>query len=145
MLEPFFNIVRNLHEINWNKLSSLILNKLNVKRLNYKNINWKKRTKNNIVWIHNELSHGLPSNFESFNFLKFNFNCCSNTIWLRIVITSYMPRAMPRVNYFLHFKNNQDLKVLSFFTKLYPKVLGLVATPDPRVIFIILIITLNLG
>ena len=51
---------------------------------------------------------------------------------------------MPRVNYFLHFKNNQDLKVLGFFAKLYPRVLGLVATPNPRVIFIILIITLNL-
>ena len=28
--------------------------------------------------------------------------------------------------------------------KLYPRVLGLAATPNPRVIFIILIITLNL-
>jgi len=54
------------------------------------------------------------------------------------------PRAMPRVNYCLHFKKSQDLKVLGFFAKLYPRVLGLVATPDPRVIFIILIITLNL-
>jgi len=59
--------------------------------------------------------------------------------------TSYMPRAMPRVNYFLHFKNSQDLKVLGFFTKLYPRISGLVATPNPRVMFIILIITLNLG
>jgi hypothetical protein len=56
-----------------------------------------------------------------------------------------MPRAMPRVNYFLHFKKNQDLKVLGFFAKLYPRVLGLVATLDPKIIFIILIITLNLG
>jgi len=56
-----------------------------------------------------------------------------------------MPRAMPRVNYFLHFKNSQDLKVLGFFAKLYPRVSGLVATPDPRVMFIILIITLNMG
>ena len=56
-----------------------------------------------------------------------------------------MPRAMPRVNYFLHFKNSQDVKMLGFFAKLYPKVLGLVATPDPKVIFIILTITLNLG
>jgi hypothetical protein len=56
-----------------------------------------------------------------------------------------MPRAMPRVNYFLHFKNNQDLKVLGFFAKLYPRVSGLVATLDPRVMFLILIITLNLG
>jgi len=31
-----------------------------------------------------------------------------------------------------------------FFVKLYLKVLGLAATSDPRVIFIILIITLNL-
>ena len=52
-----------------------------------------------------------------------------------------MPRAMPRVNYFLHFKNSQDLKVLGFFTKLYPRVSGLIAMPDPRVMFI----TLNLG
>jgi hypothetical protein len=56
-----------------------------------------------------------------------------------------MPRAMSRVNYFLHFKKSQDLKVLGFFVKLYPRVLGLVATLDPKVIFIILIITLNLG
>ena len=34
--------------------------------------------------------------------------------------------------------------MLGLSTKLYPRVLGLVATPDPRVIFIILIITLNL-
>jgi hypothetical protein len=33
--------------------------------------------------------------------------------------------------------------VLDFFAKLYPRVLGLTATPDPRVMFIILIITLN--
>ena len=60
-------------------------------------------------------------------------------------ITSYMPRVMPRVNYFLHFKKSQDLKVLGFFVKLYSRVLDLVATLDPKVIFIILIITLNLG
>jgi len=35
--------------------------------------------------------------------------------------------------------------VIGCFTKLYPRVLGLTATPDPRVIFIILIITLNLN
>jgi hypothetical protein len=35
--------------------------------------------------------------------------------------------------------------VLGFFTKLYPRILGLTATSDPRVIFIILIITLNLN
>jgi len=34
--------------------------------------------------------------------------------------------------------------VLGLSAKLYPRVLGLAATPDPRVIFIILIITLNL-
>jgi hypothetical protein len=34
--------------------------------------------------------------------------------------------------------------VLRLFAKLYLRVLGLVATLDPRVIFIILIITLNL-
>ena len=51
---------------------------------------------------------------------------------------------MPWVNYFLHLKKSQDLKMLGFFAKLYPRVLGLVATPNPRVIFIILIITLNL-
>jgi hypothetical protein len=65
-------------------------------------------------------------------------------IYIYIYI-SYMLRAMPQVNYFLDFKNNQDLKVLSFFTKLYSRVSGLVATPDPRVMFIILIITLNLS
>jgi hypothetical protein len=56
-----------------------------------------------------------------------------------------MPRAMPRVNYFLYFKKNQNLKMLGFFAKLYPRVLGLVAMLDPKIIFIILIITLNLG
>jgi hypothetical protein len=53
---------------------------------------------------------------------------------------------MPWVN-FLYIKNikkTEDLKVLSFFVKLYPRVLGLAATPNPKVIFIILIITLNL-
>jgi hypothetical protein len=34
--------------------------------------------------------------------------------------------------------------VLGFFVKLYPKVLGLATTTDLKVIFIILIITLNL-
>jgi hypothetical protein len=34
--------------------------------------------------------------------------------------------------------------VLGLSAKLYLRVLGLTATPDPRVIFIILIITLNL-
>jgi len=35
--------------------------------------------------------------------------------------------------------------MLGFFAKLYVRVLYLVAMFDPRVIFIILIITLNLG
>ena len=34
--------------------------------------------------------------------------------------------------------------MLNLFTKLYLKILGLVATSDSRIIFIILIITLNL-
>jgi len=34
--------------------------------------------------------------------------------------------------------------VLGFSTKIYPKALGLAATLDPRILFIILIITLNL-
>ena len=34
--------------------------------------------------------------------------------------------------------------MLRLSAKLYPRVLGLAATPDPKVIFIILIITLNL-
>ena len=34
--------------------------------------------------------------------------------------------------------------MLDFSTKIYPKTLGLAATLDPRVIFIILIIILNL-
>ena len=44
-----------------------------------------------------------------------------------------MFRAMLRVNYFLHFKNNQDLKMLGFFVKLYSRVLILIASSDPRV------------
>jgi hypothetical protein len=34
--------------------------------------------------------------------------------------------------------------VLGFSAKLYPRILGLAATPDLKIIFIILIITLNL-
>jgi hypothetical protein len=34
--------------------------------------------------------------------------------------------------------------VLGIFAKLYPRILGVVAAPDPKVIFIILIITLYL-
>jgi len=46
---------------------------------------------------------------------------------------------------FFIFKKKSKSKSVRFFAKLYPRVLGLVATPDPRVIFIILIITINLG
>ena len=34
--------------------------------------------------------------------------------------------------------------MLGFSAKLYPRILGLTITPDPKLIFIILIITLNL-
>jgi len=53
---------------------------------------------------------------------------------------------MPRVNFFYIYKikKNQDLKILGLCVKLYPRVLNLTATPNPKVIFIILIITLNL-
>jgi hypothetical protein len=34
--------------------------------------------------------------------------------------------------------------MLGLSVKLYPKVLGLTATPDPKIILIILIVTLNL-
>ena len=34
--------------------------------------------------------------------------------------------------------------MLGLSAKLYPRILGLAVTPDPKVIFIILIITLNL-
>ena len=65
---------------------------------------------------------------------------------LNLLVTSYITRAMSRVNSFCikNIKKSQDLKVLGFFAKLYPRVLGVAATPDPRVIFIILIIILNL-
>jgi len=46
---------------------------------------------------------------------------------------------------FFTIKKIQDVKILDFFAKLYTRVLNLIATPDPRVILIILIITLNLG
>jgi hypothetical protein len=42
------------------------------------------------------------------------------------------------------YKKDQDLRVLGLSAKIYPKALGLTATLDPRVIFIILIIILNL-
>ena len=41
-------------------------------------------------------------------------------------------------------KKNKNLKILGFSAKLYPTILGLAATSDLRVIFIILIIKLNL-
>jgi len=43
-----------------------------------------------------------------------------------------MTRALPRVNFFYikNIKKDQDLKVLGLSTKLYPRVLGLAATPD---------------
>ena len=43
-----------------------------------------------------------------------------------------------------NIKKNKNLKILGFSAKLYQKILSLVTTPDPRIIFIILIIKLNL-
>ena len=43
-----------------------------------------------------------------------------------------------------NIKKNKNLKILGFSAKLYQRILGLAATPDLRVIFIILIIKLNL-
>jgi hypothetical protein len=56
-----------------------------------------------------------------------------------------MTRAIPQVIFF-HKKYIKKLRFKSFgfSAKLYPKVLGLAATPDLKVIFIMLIITLNL-
>jgi hypothetical protein len=53
---------------------------------------------------------------------------------------------MPRVIFFCikNIKKNKNLKIMGFSAKLYPRILGLAATPDLRVIFIILIIKLNL-
>jgi hypothetical protein len=53
---------------------------------------------------------------------------------------------MPQVNDFCikNIKKKLRFKSIRFFAKLYPRVLSVTATPDPRVIFIILIITLNL-
>ena len=51
------------------------------------------------------------------------------------------------MSYFFYIKNNKtnkNLKILGFSVKLYPRNLGLAATPDLKVIFIILIIKLNL-
>jgi len=55
--------------------------------------------------------------------------------------------VMPCVNSFYIKNILKKLKFKSikfFFVKLYPKILDVDAIPDPRVIFIILIITLNL-
>ena len=62
------------------------------------------------------------------------------------IYTRNLTRAIPRVILFCikNNKTNKNLKNLDFFTKLYPKNLDLAATPDLRVIFIILIIKLNL-
>jgi hypothetical protein len=62
------------------------------------------------------------------------------------MITSFDTRAMPRVIFFSikNIKKNKSLKILCFSAKLYPRILGLAATFDLRVIFIILIIKLNL-
>jgi len=46
--------------------------------------------------------------------------------------------------YIKNIKKNKNLKILGFSVKLYPRILDLAATPDLRVIFIILIIKLNL-
>jgi hypothetical protein len=52
---------------------------------------------------------------------------------------------MPRVIFFIkNIKKNKNLKILGFSVKLYPRILGLAATSDLTVIFIILIIKLNL-
>ena len=57
-----------------------------------------------------------------------------------------MTRARPRVIFFIYknIKKNKNLKILDFFKRSYPKILGLAATPDLKIIFIILIIKLNL-
>jgi len=49
-------------------------------------------------------------------------------------------RHTPRVNFFFL----AYLRVLGLSVKIYSKVMGLAATLDPRILFIILIITLNL-
>ena len=48
--------------------------------------------------------------------------------------------------FFLYKKitKNNNLKILGFSVKLYPRILGLAITSDLKVIFIILIIKLNL-
>ena len=53
-----------------------------------------------------------------------------------------MTRAMQRVNLFLYEKYQEKVPGLS--ATLYLRIFGLAVTPNPKVIFIILIITLNL-
>jgi hypothetical protein len=55
-----------------------------------------------------------------------------------------MTRAMSPVFFHKKYIYKKNLKVLGFSTKLYSIILGLAATSDLKVIFIILIITLNL-
>jgi len=63
-----------------------------------------------------------------------------------LIITSFDTHAMPRVIFFAYkiLKKFKNLKILGFSAELYPRILGLAATLDLRVIFIILIIKLNL-
>jgi len=52
---------------------------------------------------------------------------------------------MPRVNnFYIKILKKIRFKNIRFFIKLYPRVLGVAAMLDPRIIFIILIIKLNL-
>jgi len=55
-------------------------------------------------------------------------------------------KSYAMVFFFLHKKYQKKLRSKSVrsFAKIYPKVLALAATLDPRIIFIILIILLNL-
>ena len=56
-----------------------------------------------------------------------------------------MTRAMSRIIFYIKIlKKNKNLKILSFIARPYPRILSLAATPDLKVIFIILIIKLNL-
>jgi len=81
-------------------------------------------------------------NINKTNWINYVVNLAVSFYFSLILVTCL---AQCRGSIFFAFEKNQDLKILSFFAKLYPRVLGLVATPDPRVIFIILIITLNLS
>ena len=66
-------------------------------------------------------------------------------IYIYIYILALIP-ARCRGSFFniKSIKKNKNLKILGFSAKLYPRILGLAATLDLRVIFIILIIKLNL-